>query len=441
MKETVCRDVARNVSTIEKIVEIENENPKLFNWQNIYEQILEKIHCVKDKYIVKLNLVKTTENKLYFQVVYIEGFNGVINEPFAACVQNKSSFSEKEKNITCIIVPTGIGARFGGYAGDANPLAKLFAKSNEYLLTHPNVVNGAVLSDLPSNLIYLEGFLLDQFLLGNISIKPNKKNKIGVIFDKGITEERMDYEVNVLNALKAYYGCEIIGYSVTSQPLKITPYINNFGFSSGEIHGHGLDYLIEKALTLKNSGATALALCCAIQDLDLNKNYINGCGIDPIGGVESIISRTVSAASGLVSAHAPVLLADDSVNVNYKDISCESASEYIAKTFLPSVISGLRYAPKIVLKEDHGLTVQNIEKIVLPYNAFGNPGVFYLSEYFNKIYLVRENETCLDVNPDHLNIHFNFVKEFLDLIDKKSFKECGIDPMVLKRPINSVQQL
>jgi Protein of unknown function (DUF3326) len=44
-----------------------------------------------------------------------------------------------------LIVPTGIGAAMGGYAGDALPIAKAVAASCDRLITHPNVMNGAQL--------------------------------------------------------------------------------------------------------------------------------------------------------------------------------------------------------------------------------------------------------------------------------------------------------
>ena len=44
-----------------------------------------------------------------------------------------------------LIVPTGIGAAVGGYAGDALPVAKAFSRVCDRLITHPNVMNGAQL--------------------------------------------------------------------------------------------------------------------------------------------------------------------------------------------------------------------------------------------------------------------------------------------------------
>lgn len=44
-----------------------------------------------------------------------------------------------------MIVPTGIGASIGGYAGDALPAARLLSSVVDTLITHPNVLNGAMM--------------------------------------------------------------------------------------------------------------------------------------------------------------------------------------------------------------------------------------------------------------------------------------------------------
>ncbi|CAM9902250.1 unnamed protein product, partial [Sphacelaria rigidula] len=44
-----------------------------------------------------------------------------------------------------LVVPTGIGAAIGGYAGDALPVARVMSSVVDNLVTHPNVMNGAML--------------------------------------------------------------------------------------------------------------------------------------------------------------------------------------------------------------------------------------------------------------------------------------------------------
>ena len=60
------------------------------------------------------------------------------------------------------IVPTGVGASIGGYAGDASAYARKFSKISK-LLVNPNVVNAGGFSGINENMFYVEGYSLDKF--------------------------------------------------------------------------------------------------------------------------------------------------------------------------------------------------------------------------------------------------------------------------------------
>lgn len=433
----------------ERIIEI--ENPKEYSFFDLYSLLQKNLKDIDLRNVIKFNLIKSSKLKLYFQVISLEGLYSFLDQPFSP--NRLSGFDlNDDKRISCLIIPTGIGARYGGYAGDANPIAKILSYGSNYLLTHPNVVNGAVLTDPPANLICLEGYLLDQFLLGQICIVPTRENMLGVIFDQGISDKRLEYEISVLNALRVFYGCKINAIAITEKPLIIESSLSEHGFSTGKIKN--LEYLIEKAIRLKNLGSTAIAICTSINDLELNPFYMNGKGVDPIGGIEAIISRSVSFVTGLPSAHAPVLVGVDLCvypnvkNIDFKQISPLSASEYIACTFLPSVISSLRFAPKVVLNNDLDknphFEIQNLKsylnlsKIIVPYNAFGGLGVLFQNEVSQNVVLVKENKTCLDINPTDVNANFNLVSTYENLMNSENILKLGIDESVLKRPVENI---
>ena len=54
-----------------------------------------------------------------------------------------------------LIIPTGIGADIGGYAGDGGKIARMFSKHFN-VITHPNVVNGGILSAINDDILYVE---------------------------------------------------------------------------------------------------------------------------------------------------------------------------------------------------------------------------------------------------------------------------------------------
>ena len=66
------------------------------------------------------------------------------------------------------IVPTGIGAAIGGYAGDASSYARNFSKIAK-LIVNPNVVNAGGFSGINDNMFYVEGYSLNEFFKGNLT--------------------------------------------------------------------------------------------------------------------------------------------------------------------------------------------------------------------------------------------------------------------------------
>ena len=118
----------------------------------------------------------------------------------------------------------------GGYAGDGLPAAKLLSKVVDTLITHPNVVNGASLYWPINNMLYVEGFALDEFANNRIHLKRlNKRgNRIGLILDKAIEPELRIRHIQVANAARATLGidvsdCVVTSDSVTIESIDVSP--------------------------------------------------------------------------------------------------------------------------------------------------------------------------------------------------------------------------
>ena len=121
---------------------------------------------------------------------------------------------DRQKPLIAFVVPTGIGASVGGYAGDASNYARKFTKDFN-VIVNPNVVNAACFSGIGNNMLYTEGWSLSEFIKGNLFLKPSEHNKIGVLFDKGISKGIINVHINTINAVKTVYGIDVIGYEIT----------------------------------------------------------------------------------------------------------------------------------------------------------------------------------------------------------------------------------
>ena len=123
-----------------------------------------------------------------------------------------------------LIIPTGIGAALGGYAGDALPIARAMAQICDRLITHPNVMNGAQLYWPINNVLYVEGYALDQFAQGVWGLQPtqpSQPNRIGLILDQAIESDLRSRHLQVAEATRATLGLTLTDYVITDAPLAV----------------------------------------------------------------------------------------------------------------------------------------------------------------------------------------------------------------------------
>ncbi len=311
----------------------------------------------------------------------------------------------KEKGKTLAIsIPTGIGLDIGGYAGDFGKYAVEFSKYFN-LVINPNAVNGGILSAVNENMYYTEGYAFDAFLSGEVKLqKPDSQNKIGVIFDKKIKKDILNIHINTLNALKTVCGYDIIDYLITDENVGINFSINKTTkISSGNIENPKT--LLNSAKKLIQNGADVIAIICHFDDYDESddNNYLNGTGVDPIGGIEAVISHYLTKELKIMTAHSPAF---SNLEISAKIENPKVASEMISSTYLPCIIKGLQYAPKIT---NEGLSNKDLTGLIVPSNALGSKGVLGAIKCGVPVYCVK-NKTPLNVCCEKLGI--NITMEF-----------------------------
>lgn len=294
-----------------------------------------------------------------------------------------------------LIVPTGIGASIGGFAGDASYWARRFAEKYR-LIVNPNVVNAACFSGITENMLYVEGYSLDEFFKGKLSLTPVKKNKIGIIFDKSIPQSVLNVHINTMHAVETVYGVDICAYEITEDVVGVDFFVDKSGISMGNVKN--LDTLKRTALKLIKNGAEAIAIVCHFPD-EQGDDYANGIGVDPVGGVEAIISHYISKEFKIPCAHAPAF-SDITISTEIVDKRC--SAEYITPTFLPCILLGLSQAPSLGINGE--ICVNDIDFLVMPYNALGGIPALEMIKCGKKVFAVKENESVLNVTPE---IFFN----------------------------------
>ena len=321
---------------------------------------------------------------------------------------------ENGEKLGAFIVPTGIGASIGGYAGDASVWARKFAKVSK-LIVNPNVVNAGGFSGITENMLYVEGYTLDSFFKGQVTLKASKENKIGIVFDKSIPLDVLNVHINTMNAVRMVYGVNIIGYEITENEVGVEFFMTEVGTSVGKVKN--IKTLKTASEKLLDKGANAIAIVCMFDDPENeNTDYAKGLGADPVGGVEAILSHYISKELKVPCAHSPAF---DDYSISSDIVNPKSASEYITPTFLPCILLGLSNAPLIGGEID----ISQVDYLVMPYNALGSTPVFEALKRNIPVYAIKENSTELNITNEilHKNNKIILVETYqqcLELITK-----------------------
>ena len=315
-----------------------------------------------------------------------------------------------KKPLIAFVVPTGIGASIGGFAGDASTYAKMFARDFN-VIVNPNVVNAACFSGIGENMLYTEGWTLSQFMKGNLTLLPSSNNKIGIIFDKGISQGILNVHINTMNAVKTVYGVNIIGCEISDEPCGVEFFNTDSGVSSGCVLNP--ETLLNAGKKLIEKGADVLAVVCKFNEPP-EDNYQSGEDVDIVGGVEAVISHYMTKELMVPTVHAPAF---ENIEITQEIVSPKAAAEYITPTFLPCLLVALRNAPLISLKKgEQYINRDKLKALIMPYNSLGSSIVFDALDNGIKVYAVKENKSVLNIDKNIISKN--------GIIEIDSYKDC-----------------
>lgn len=338
-----------------------------------------------------------------------------------------------------LIVPTGVGASIGGYAGDALPVAKAIAQVSDRLITHPNVLNGAQLYWPLDNTYYVEGYGLDRFAANQWGLRPVRQNKVGLLLDQGIEPELRLRHIQAADATRATLGLTLTDYVVTDAPLEVELRTADSGTSWGTIGNSGsLLRAVEKLVT--QGGAEAIAVVTRFPDDDSSEklqNYRHGGGVDHLAGAEAVISHLIVRNFQIPAAHAPAL---KPLPVD-KGVHPRAAAEELGYTFLPCVLVGLSRAPQFVKARsdaDDSFWAESVDVAIAPYSACGGSAILSFSNTQTEIIAVTNNSTYIRVPPEPLGIKVTKVNSYLEALGILVARQAGVDYRVLDPKLSSL---
>ena len=320
------------------------------------------------------------------------------------------------------------------------------------LITHPNVLNGAQLYWSLPNLLYVEGYGLDQFAAGAWGLRPVHQNRVGLVLDRAIEPELRLRQLQAADAARATLGLDLTDYVVTDAPLGVSLQTADSGATWGTIQNP--DSLLRAAEKLiKQAGAQAIAVVARFpDDIDSTvlQQYRHGHGVDPLAGAEAVISHLIVRTFQIPCAHAPAL---SPLPID-PQLSPRSAAEELGYTFLPCVLVGLSRAPQFVNRSgdrpshsQSDLWTEQVDAVVIPATAGGGSGLLSFGQARSPgtaaplIIAVGENQTRMQVPPQALGIQVTSVNSYLEAVGMLVLHRSGLRLDALSPAIDPLQLL
>ncbi len=400
-----------------------------------------------DEIAVRFVVTKSDTEGYHCEVGTLAGADGLkVPRPDSIFEFMQREVENTDKFNAVMIVPTGIGAEIGGHAGDATPAARLLAAVCDTLITHPNVVNASDINELPDNGLYVEGSVLTRLLMGTVGLKKVRSNRVLLVIDKHKDERLEELCINAASAARATLGLDCPVVVKMDPPINMQADYSSSGRAVGEIEG--LERMCE-VLGHHRSDFDAVAIASKIDiSKGLYKEYFKSDGtiINPWGGVEAMLTHSISMLFNIPSAHAPMAEDMEEANALFGIVEPRMAAEAESTCPLHCVLKGLHRSPRIItdrmlFAQPEILTAADISCLVIPDGCVGLPTLAALEQGIVVI-AVRENRNRmknelkkLPFAPGKLFI----VENYLEAVGIMTALKAGVTPSSVRRPLEETK--
>lgn len=413
----------------------------------LHQQVMQI--CEPGTVPLRLAITEMAENRWYYEV------ESLADTRARTPLQMPSIFSYRPRRYertaafnAVMLIPTGIDCAIGGHAGDATAAVRLLATVCDHLVVHPNVVNASDINEQADNCLYVEGSLIARLMMGDISLRKVRSNRILVI-----TEARndgpwaVDQVVNTANAAHATLGVSCEKVIVLKHGLSMTMVRSQSGRAVGDVSG--LEALIE-VLEIERAEYDAVAICSRITAFmdtrELLHSYFEGGGPNPWGGVEAALTHTVSMAFDIPSAHAPTM-EDMSLRMEcFGQTDPRKAAEAISTSYAFCLLKGLHRAPAVVRDPDGSydpslLAAEDISCLVIPDGCVGIPTIAALLQGI-PVVAVRNNTNLMKNDLRKLPFipgRLFFVENYREAVGLMLALKAGASPDSVLRPLQRAE--
>lgn len=352
----------------------------------------------------------------------------------------KRTHENTDKFVTVLLIPTGIGAEIGGHCGDGNAVARLLASASDIVITHPNVVNAADINEMTENTEYVEGSILTKFLLGKVGLQKVRTNKILMLMDKHSESFFNEEVINAVSSARITLGINCDVYEMENL-INSTSQYSKSGRAIGKVEGlEKLFAVIEKFK--KDYDAIGLSTFIKVPADFHKKYYSTDDMVNPWGGIEAMITHSISEIFKIPCAHSPMMASSEVMELELGVVDPRKAPESASTTYLHCILKGLHRSPQIV-GPTQGITLEDVSCAVIPDGCIGLPTLACLENSIPLI-VARENKNLMQNDLRLLPFKNNkifFVDSYLEAVGVMIALKAGVSPDITRRPVKETIKL
>lgn len=347
-----------------------------------------------------------------------------------------------------MLIPTGSDCVIGGHAGDATPTARLLASVCDNLVIHPNVVNASDINEQTDNMLYAEGSLISRLLMGTIGLRKVRQNRLLLVTeDRPEAPNVVDQTINCAEGARATLGADIREVVVLEEGLSMRTGFSESGRVTGAIDrlAHLIDVLERKAGEY-DAVALATKITPHMDTVALHKAYFGEGGANPWGGVEAVLTHTLSGLLNVPTAHAPTMSSEALKTQSWGVVEPRKAAEIISTTYLFCVLKGLHRAPRVVAPTGDAfdpsvVSAEDISALVIPDGCVGLPTLAACQQGIPVI-AVRGNRNLMKNDLTQLPFEAGqllFVDNYLEAAGMMAALKAGVARDAIARPMGPVR--
>jgi hypothetical protein len=385
-----------------------------------------------DEIMIRFVVESFRNGKFHCSINAIKGSAGkypIAFEPKFAYNLNFKDLKNDDKFRVALVIPTGLGASVGGNAGDGGAAARLMASVCDKLITHPNVVNASDINEMTDNTLYVEGYSLSDYLLGNIGLQEIRQNRVLVVVDGSADPVYIDAVINLVNAARVTYGFNCPEVVVLEKPFTMRTGWTSSGRAAGVVD----DFETLFNVLLGRKGTYDAVAITSLEQIssEVRDYYYRHGGVNPWGGVEAMLTHAVSHCFKVPCAHAPMMESQEVEQINYGIVDPRCAAETVSLTYLPCILKGLHRAPRIIKSSP------DVSCLVIPKRCLGIPMI--AAQYRNiPIIAVDDDVEINNIDcTDHIDAFV--VSNYMEATGAVTALRSGISFESLCRPISKVK--